>query len=138
MCEILTTRSRLRKNPMGFTLIEMVVAVSLLTIAIIPILKALTVAYVTSSAIEQKSRSLIYAQSKLDEIRASSIYNYNGTFAANDTSLGNSYFYKVTDTSAGTDLRTITVVVGYDTSGNNNISPDEVRVTLSTLVARRY
>jgi type II secretion system protein I len=123
---------------MGFTLIEVVVAVSLLAIAIIPILKALTVAYVASSAIEQKTCSLIYAQSKLDEIRASSIYNYNSTFAANYTSLGNAYFYKVTDTSAGTDLRKITVAVGYDTNGSSSISSDEVRVTLSTLIARRY
>jgi Tfp pilus assembly protein PilV len=138
MCEKLTTRYKLQRNRMGFTLIEMVVAVSLLMAAIIPILKALTVAYVTSSAIEQKTYSLMYAQSKLDEIRASSIYNYSDTFTINYTPLGNSYFYKVTDTPAGTNLRTITVVVGYDTNGNNNISNDEVRVTLSTLIARRY
>ena len=125
-------------NRRGFTLIEVVVAVSLLAVAIVPILNALTVAYVTSSIIEQKTRSLVYAQSKLDEIRLRSVYNYDSAFAASDTSLGNSYLYKVSDSPSGSDLRIITVMVGYDINGNNLLSGGEVQVTLSTLVARRY
>jgi Tfp pilus assembly protein PilV len=122
----------------GFTVIEVVVASVLLAAAIVPILKALTVAYVASSAIEQKTYSLIYAQSKLDDIRLRSIYNYDSTFTASDTSLGNAYFYNVSDTPSGMNLRKITVNVGYDANGNNALSSDEVQVKLSTLIARRY
>jgi Tfp pilus assembly protein PilV len=122
----------------GFTVIEVVVASVLLAAAMVPILKALTIAYVTSSAIEQKTRSLMYAQSKLDEIRLSSIYNYDTSYAAANVSLGNSYFYSVSDVSSGSDLRTITVSVGYDTNGNGTLSSDEIHITLSTLIARRY
>lgn len=134
---LVSSKAGIRKHR-GFTVIEVVVASALLLAAIIPILKALTTAYVTGTEIEQKTRSLMYAQSKLDEIRLRSVYNYDSTFTASDTSLGNSYFYRASDTPSGTDLRTITVVVGYDASGNNLLSSDEIQVTLSTLVARRY
>jgi hypothetical protein len=97
----------------------------------------LTTAYATSAEIEQKSISLMYAQSKLDEIRIRSVYNYAGTFAATNASLGNSYLCNVADASAGTDLRTITVSVGYDFSGDGILSNGEIQVILSTLVARR-
>lgn len=122
----------------GFTVIEVVVASALLLAAIVPVLKALTTAYVTGTEIEQKTRSLMYARSKLDEIKLRSVYNYDSTFTASDTSLGNSYFYRVSDTPSGTDLRTITVIVGYDSNGNSTLSSDEIQVTLSTLIARRY
>jgi general secretion pathway protein I len=138
MCAEMTSKSNMKRSRMGFTLIEVVVAVSLLAIAIVPILKALTIAYVTSSKVEQKTCSLIYAQSKLDEIRLRSVYNYDSTFAVSDTSFGNSYLYKVSDTPAGSDLRMITVMVGYDANGNNRLSNDEMQVTLATLIARRY
>ncbi len=134
---LISQKDGIRKRA-GFTIIEVVVAASLLAVAMVPILKALTAAYVTSSAIEQKTRSLMYAQSELDEIRLRSIYNYDSTFTASDTSLGNSYFYSVSDTPSGTDLRTITVNVGYDTNGNGALSSDEIQITLSTLIARRY
>ena len=123
---------------MGFTLIEVVVAASLLAIAVAPILKALTVAYVTSSAIEQKTFSLTYAQSKLDQIRLRSIYNYDTVYTTAGESLGSSYFCKVQDTPESADLRTITVSVGFDSNGNGILSSDEIHVTLSTLIARRY
>jgi len=142
MCQKLTEkfvthRSEIKKRP-AFTIIEVVVASALLAAAIVPILKALTAAYVTSTKIEQKTLSLMYAQSKLDEIRLRSIYNYDSTFSISNAAIGNSYFYRVSDTPAGTDLRTITVAVGYDTNGNNLLSSDEIQVALSTLVARRY
>ncbi len=138
MCEKLKTRSWFRTNRMGFTLIEVVVAASLLAIAIVPILKALTVAYVTSSAIEQKTCSLTYAQSELDQIRLHSIYNYDTVYTTAGESLGNSYFYKVQDTPESADLRTLTVSVGFDSNGNGILSSDEIHVMLSTLIARRY
>jgi type II secretory pathway pseudopilin PulG len=122
----------------GFTLTEVVVASALLIIAIVPILKALTSAHVTSTIIERKTRSLTLAQAKLDDIRARSIYNYSSTFTESSTSLDGPYLCSVVDTSGGSNLRTIEVSVGYDLNGNNELEADEVEVTLATLVARRW
>ena len=122
----------------GFTLAEVVVASALLIIAIVPILRALTSAFVTTRVIEHKTRSLTLAQAKLDEIRASSIYSYSDNFQEQNLSLDGSYLCDVADSASGSDLRTITVSVGYDLNGSGTLTSDEVEVTLATLVARRW
>jgi hypothetical protein len=122
----------------GLTITEVVVASALLVIAIVPILKALTSAHVTAAIIERKTRSLTLAQVKLDDIKARSIYNYGSSFTVNNTSLDGSYLCNVQDTGAGTDLRTITVSVGYDLNGNDSLESGEVEVTLATLLAKRW
>ncbi len=128
------------RAPAGFTLTEVVVASALLIVAIGPILKALTSAHLNTTTIEHKTRSLTLAQAKLDEIKARSIYNYtNGgaTFAESDTSLGFSYLCNVTDDS-GDPLKTIAVSVGYDLNGDITLAADEIKVTLTTYLAKRW
>lgn len=122
----------------GFTLTEVVVASALLIIAIVPILRALTSAHVTSTIIEHRTHSLILAQAKLDEIKARSVYHYSDSFAETNLSLDGSYLCDVADTSSGSNLRTITVSVGYDLNSNSTLEADEIEVTLTTLVARRW
>ncbi len=71
---------RIRKRPGGFTLTEVVVASTLLILAIVPILKALTGSYLASTLIERKTSSLFLSHAKLDEIKARSIYDYASSF----------------------------------------------------------
>ncbi len=122
----------------GFTLTETVVASTLLIIAVVPILKALTTAHLNTGIIEHKTRSLTLAQTKLDEIKARSIYYYADDFEENNSSLDGLYLCNVADASTGTNLRTITVSVGYDLNGDNVLTSDEILVTLKTLLARRW
>ena len=126
-----------RRKSAGLTLTEVVVASTLLIIAIVPILKAMTSVHVSSTSIERKTRCLTLAQAKLDEIKARSIYSYSTSFTENDTSLDGSYLCDVTDDS-GDPLRTITVSVGYDLDGDNTLTTGEIEVTLTTLIARRW
>ena len=128
------TGSRTRK---GLTLTEVVVASALLIIAVVPILKGLTGSHLTSAILEQKTQALILAQAKMDEIKARSINNYSTNFGENNASLGGSYLCSVTDTPGGSDIRTITVSVGYDDDGNNILVPSEIDVELSTKIAKR-
>jgi Tfp pilus assembly protein PilV len=137
MYEQLSKKQRLMKKRLGFTITEVVVASGLLLVAMVPILKALTTAYVTSSAIERKTRSLILAQNKLDEIEIKSIHGYFGTFTQANTSLGASYVCNVSDTAVSSNLRKVAVSVGYDDSGNSALGADEVEITLSTYISRR-
>ena len=125
------------RAPAGFTLTEVVVASALLIVAIGPILKALTSAHLSTTIIEHKTRSLTLAQAKLDEIKARSIYSYSSSFTENDTSLDGSYLCNVTDDS-GDPLKTITVSVGYDHNGDLTLAADEIKITLTTLLARRW
>jgi len=122
----------------GLTLTEVVVASSLLIIAMVPIIKGLTNAHLNSTIIEHRTQSLILAQAKMDEIKARSIYNYDSSFTESDTSLDGPYLCNATDSSVGANLRTITVDVGYDLDADGSLSSDETRVSLSTQLARRW
>jgi Tfp pilus assembly protein PilV len=129
-------RRQLRNR--GFTLVEVLTASVLLIIALVPILKALTSAQVTAAIIERRTRSLVLAEAKLDEIKARSIYNYTGTFTEANTCLDGAYLCNVRDRRISPNLRRITVSVGYDLNGNSALQPGEVEVTLATLMARRW
>jgi len=123
----------------GFTLTETVVASALLIIAVVPILKALTTAHLNTGIIERKTRSLTLAQTKLDDIKARSIYHYDNKFKEKNLSLDGLYLCNVVDDSKKkSNLRTITVSVGYDHNGNSTLETDEIEITLATLVARRW
>jgi len=129
---------RVRKSAGGFTLTEVVVASTLLIVAIVPILKALTGSYLASTSIERKTSSLFLSQAKLDEIKARSIYDYASSFDETNTSLGDSYFCNVNDVAVHADLRGLTITVGYDTDSDNTLDGDEVLVTIITQLARRW
>lgn len=115
---------------------EVVVASSLLVIAIVPILKALSSATLTGTKVERKTRSLALAQAKLDEIRARSIYRYDDLFGESSHVLEGAYLCQVTD-DGHLHLRLVTVSVGYDDNRDGHLSSNEVDVTLTTYIARR-
>jgi Tfp pilus assembly protein PilV len=133
----LTIDNRIRRRG-GFTLSEVVVASSLLILAMVPILKGLTSVHLNSSRIERKTRSLTLAQAKLDEIKARSVYNYTDNFTETDKSLDGSYLCTVKDGAVSANLRIMAVVVGYDVDGDSVLAGDESLVTLQTLIARRW
>jgi hypothetical protein len=122
----------------GLTLAEVVLASALLLIVMVPILKALTTAQVSAAIIEQKTRSLILAQAKLDDIKARSIYSFDTNFSENNIALDGDYLCQVVQNSGGSDIKRIAVKVGYDTDSNGSLATEEVQITLVTLLARRY
>jgi Tfp pilus assembly protein PilV len=132
------SRPRGHRSAAGFTITEVVVASALLIIAIVPLLKALTSAQVTSSIIERRTRSLTLAQAKLDDIKARSIYSYSSDFTESNTAVDGLYLCNVADTAVTSDLRQVTVSVGYDLDGDSVLDSDEVEVTLTTLLAKRW
>jgi Tfp pilus assembly protein PilV len=138
--KMLSPAGIINKRCKAFTITEVVVASLLLAVAMVPILKALTGANLSTAVIEQRTRSLTLAQAKLDEIKARSIYNYTNSgrsFAEDSNSLDGSYLCNVTD-NLGDPLKTVTVSVGYDLNGDKTLATDEVHVTLATLIARRW
>jgi Tfp pilus assembly protein PilV len=131
-----------KKSMPGVTLTEVIIASALLFVAIVPILKALTSAQLTTRTIEYRSRSLILAQAKLEEVKAKSIYDYTNdgdSFNESNTDLGSSYLCNVIDVDVTVDLlKQISVSVGCDQNGNGSLSGDEIEVTLTTYLARRW
>lgn len=133
------------KRSAGFTLTEVIVASSLLAVAMVPILKGLTSVHLTASLVEQRTKSLNYAQTIVEDIKARSVYDYNDNYnkvnqEAKDIIKGvdESYLYTSMAVAMGPNLRRMTVVTGYDKDDNGALQPAEVLVTLDTLVAKRW
>ncbi len=133
---MIDTRTNRSRSSRALTLAEVVVASALLIAALVPTLRALTIAQITGAHIEQKTQSAILAQSKLDEIRALAIHHYERSFAVNSENLLGPYFCDVSD-DHDPDLRLVSVSVGCDRDGDRHLSAPEVEVTLTTYVARR-
>ena len=131
-----------RKQAKGLTLTEVVMSASLLAIAVVPILRALSHTHYTGGVIDRRTQSLILAQAKMDEVKARGVYDFDqsdSTFSGNNQSLGNGYYANVRFVRHGhDDLKRLEVQVGRDLDGNNVLGSDEVEVELKTLVARRW
>lgn len=122
-------------RPRGMTLMEVTVASAVLAIALVPMLRALTIAQMTGTAIERKTQSLILAQSKLDDIRARSIHHYTNSFDERSEPLAGGYLCHVED-DEDADLRLVSVAVGWDTDSDGHLSDRETQVRLTTFIAR--
>ena len=123
----------------GFTFTEVIVASSLMLLAMVPIIRALTQAHLGSLVIERRTKCLAFAQTKLDEVKARSIYNWVGPpFTEMNTSLDGAYLCNVLDVAQDANLKKVTVKVGYDFSGNGVLGADEVEIELVTYIARRW
>jgi len=129
-------KGRLLKRFRGVTITEVVIATALLGAAIVPMLKALTTSHLNDKIIERKSRSIMLAQSRLEQIRAESIYNFEDSFD-DITEPEENYICNVSD-DGDSNLKQITVSVGYDDNDNGILEDEEINITLNTYIARRY
>jgi len=125
-----------KRRRAGVSIVEVVVASSLLLIALVPILKAMTTAQVTSRLVERKTRSLMLAQGKMSDIQARAIYEFSSDYAQTGTVLDAQYLCNVSD-DEDSSLKTISVSVGYDANGDNTLASEEILVTLKTMIALR-
>jgi Tfp pilus assembly protein PilV len=129
---------KLNKCSAGLTLTEVVIASAILIIGIVPVLKGLTSANLGTTIIEQKSRSLILAQAKLDEIKARSVYHYSQSYSQSNMLIESSYLCNITDTTVSSNLRKIIVQVGFDYNNNDVLDSDEIDISLATYIAKRW
>jgi Tfp pilus assembly protein PilV len=126
-----------RQRRTALTLPEVIVAASLLLIALVPILKALTQVNMNAVTIERKTQCLCLAQAKLNKIQADSIYNFAGAVTLNNEVLSGSYLCNTTVTTSGT-LKTVKVDVGLDLNSDSVLAAGEIVITLQTQVAQRW
>jgi Tfp pilus assembly protein PilV len=129
---------KLNKRSAGLTLTEVVIASAILIIGIVPVLKGLASANLGTKIIEQKSRSLILAQAKLDEIKARSVYHYSQSYSQSNVLIEGSYLCNITDTTVSSNLKKIIVQAGFDYNNNDVLDSDEIDISLATYIAKRW
>jgi prepilin-type N-terminal cleavage/methylation domain-containing protein len=129
-----------RKRESGFTMLEILASIALLSITIIPLLGLLAGSLVSHAQREQQLRAAFLAQKRLEEVKdeilstdLSDSYNEDPTaFPAPDSR------YKYTVTVTGdTNIMNIAVRVWFDENGNDVRDGGEQEFGLRGRAARR-
>ena len=113
------------KSKTGFSFVEVLAALVILSVALIPIMLWVPTSIQTKLQTERKTTAIFLCQSKIEELRYKIIKNFSVDYdqvSAPFNSPYQNFRYTVTDNSAGTYLKTISVSVWHtETPGNATI-----------------
>lgn len=110
----------------GFTLLEVLVTLVVLTGGIIALSQAINTGILASTDVEDVDLALNIAQAKLEEVKNTSFANIASSGAAADSNFSD---FTVTVDVSGTDPKTVTVTVAWNVKGGST------SVALTTLAA---
>jgi len=119
----------------GMTFTEVLVSTLILSLAMVPVLQAMSRVHFFTARTEKVTRSLILAQNQLEELRARAASDFASSWSVSNQTLGGGYLGTV---SADTDplLRTVSISVGYDENRNGVLDGSEVSAVLRSRIAR--
>ena len=125
-----------RRHLNGFTLIEVLGAMTILAGAIIGIILAGANGLTASRQIEQSVKSTLLAESEMEYMKGlfakdTSINNWEQSWPAGDGYLVRGWIWQQPGRG---ELKEAQIFVGYDTNGDDFLNDDEVRVHLLTLL----
>ncbi|PMQ02267.1 MAG: prepilin-type cleavage/methylation domain-containing protein [Dictyoglomus sp. NZ13-RE01] len=134
----------------GFTLIEVLVSILLLSLILTYFWMGISNILIEDSLITAESQALILAEKKLEEYRKAIINNWTASFtlSGNFSSEGwTNYLYSITyttltytilpDPTLTDKLKQVTVKVGEDTNNNGILDSGEERSILVSIISRR-
>ncbi|MFC1717351.1 prepilin-type N-terminal cleavage/methylation domain-containing protein [Candidatus Poribacteria bacterium] len=140
------------RNEDGFTMLEILVSIMILSIAVIPLMALFAGAPLLHARREQETRAAFLAQRKLEEVKNIIIYDndfpngpgedeyYEATATAFTEAPDTEFKYTVDDPDPDPDpgeLKIIVVQVWHDNNGDGVQDAGEQTVTLETKVAKR-
>ncbi len=131
-------------NTKGFTYLEVLAAMLIMSIAIVPIIRLNAGAMTVASEIEHLTKVSFLAQNKIDEVRSRALgtnasygfgVDYTESVAA-FPSPDDSYKYTVADDD-GTNIKVLNVTVWFDDDDDDVLDSDEESVSLDVKIANR-
>ena len=129
--------ARWRRESGGFTLTEVLAAVVLTAVALLPVLHALVSSQVVGARTERATVALALAVKRTESIRAAARTSFSTNFSTSSEPLSGGYLCTVQDGQESATLKSIKVLVGYDANGDGTLAPGEVDIVLDTLIASR-
>ena len=129
--------ARWRRQSGGFTLTEVLAAVVLTAVALLPVLQALVSSHVVGARTERTTLALPLAVRKAESIRAAARTSFSTNFSTSSEPLSGGYLCTVQDGQESATLKSIKVLVGYDANGDGTLAPGEVDIVLDTMIASR-
>ena len=123
----------------GFTLLEILLTIIILSMALIPLMEMIPQALVLDKKVERETQAVFLAQQKLEEIKGKVIFDFCTDYSESATAFPSphSTFKYIVSDDQGTDIKEIAVYVWYDEDGDNIVDSDEEEVELNTKVAER-
>ncbi len=123
----------------GFTLIEVLAAIVLIMLALIPIM-VIVPRIIENSLNAQRLTTVIFlAESKMEEVKRDAINNFSASRDEAVTGFSSPYTdykYTITD-NEGTEIKAIQVQAWHDEDADNALDAIEQSITLDTKVADR-
>ena len=123
----------------GYTLLEIVLTIAILSIALIPLMEMLPRAMVLDAQLEQRARAAFLAQRKLEAVKGKAVYDFDQDYTESATAFqapDSAFKYTVSDLEAD-GIKQIAVNVWYDTNDSGSADEDEEQIELNTKIARR-
>lgn len=111
----------------GFTLLEMLVTIMLLSVGIVSILRMMSMAMFADVDAENATIALYLAQEKMEEIKDASSYSNIDSFAASKAALTGDYTDFQREVTVSGDPKQVNVLVYWTTKG------DELNIDLVSL-----
>lgn len=121
----------------GFTLVEVLASVLILTGVIVPFIQYAAENLRTSLDIERRVKSTLLAEAEMEKIKNVLRKSFETDITTWSGSLGNNYLAGRTSADSSATLKIIGVSVGYDADSNGSLATDEIMVTLTTQYAKR-
>ena len=129
----------LKKQEDGYTLLEVLLTISILSIALIPLMEMLPRALLLDAQLEREARIAFLAHQKLEEVKIKSIYDFDQDYTESATAFAapdSQFKYTVSD-DQGAEIKEAAVNVWYDENNNGSVDQDEEQIELNTKIARR-
>ncbi len=126
-------------NEVGFTLLEVLAAIVILSVVLIPLTEMLPRTLILDSQLERETRAAFLAQQKLEGVKCRAMYNFNPDYDESATAFpfpDSTFKYTVSD-DQGSEIREISVTVWYDEDDDNTVDDDEESIELNTKIAKR-
>jgi len=127
----------------GFTFLEILAAMIIMTVALIPIMQIMPATMKASRRVERLTQAGFLAGQKIEEARKT-IFNPDYDFDSTDASESATAFaepfafykYTVTD-DQGSGIKELNVTTWFDENGNGLLDADEEKVSIDTKIADR-
>ncbi len=135
--EIRSSRALSVEN--GYTLLEIIMAISILSIALIPLMEMLPRALLLDAQLERETKIAFLAQRKSEAVKSRAIYAFDQDYSESAIAFlppDSTFKYTVSD-DQGVEIKEIAVTVWYDENGNDIADEDEEKITLYTKIAKR-
>lgn len=128
----------------GFTLIEVLLAIVLLGVGVIPLLGGLARSSISSVRNEREMRTVFLAQQLVENVKSQAVNNFSGDYSQGPTRFsgpdqGFKYTidYYVSDGDDADKIRSIHVTVWYDGDDDDVVDTEEEQMELFAKIAKR-